>query len=258
MSLRNDSGDSFEDEVAVIVGASRGLGAAVAETLLARGASVVAVARRETRLAELADQLGQPEALLTFSGDVLDMSLGERVCDAALQRFGRIDLLVNCAALSPIATPLQDTELAAFESILKANVLGPWRFATAAMSRGMQDGGAIVNVGTVGGLEPVPNFGPYNVSKAGLHHLTRQMALEYAPRVRVNAVAPGMFKSSFSGPLLRSRPESAAANLLRRAGLPEDDGRRHPCSCSPPPRSGSPVRYGRSTAGARPRAAGII
>ncbi len=212
---------AFDSQVAVIVGASRGLGATVTERLLEHGASVVAVARSETRLASLSARLDSPERLVTVAGDLRDLTLAERVCAEAVERFGRIDLLVNSAAISPVAAKLVDTEAAVFEGILHANVLGPWRFAVSAIASGLRDG-AIVNVGSSGGLRPVPSFGPYCVSKAALHHLTVQMAVEFAPRVRVNAIAPGTFESDFSRPLLDSRPDAASANLMRRVGTPDD------------------------------------
>jgi NAD(P)-dependent dehydrogenase (short-subunit alcohol dehydrogenase family) len=212
---------SFAGQVAVVVGASRGLGAAVATRLAGAGASVVGVARSAERLAETAAAIDAPEAFWPVVGDLADATLAARACAEAGSRFGGIDLLVTSAAISPIATALDDTEPEAFAAILAANVLAPWRFATEARRHGLARG-AIVNVGSIGGRDVVPRFGPYGVSKAALHHLTRQMAVEYAPDVRVNAVAPGTFASHFSAPLLRSRPEVARANLLGRVGEVDD------------------------------------
>ncbi len=212
---------AFESQVAVIVGASRGLGATVAERLLGSGASVLAVARSESRLAALAERLDRPANLATVAGDLKDLTLADRACATAVERFGRIDLLVHSAAVSPVAATLRDTNADTFEAILRANVLAPWRFAVTAVAHGLRRG-AIVNVGSSGGLRPVPSFGPYCVSKAALHSLTVQMAVEFAPHVRVNAIAPGTFESDFSRPLIESRPEAASANLMRRVGTPDD------------------------------------
>jgi NAD(P)-dependent dehydrogenase (short-subunit alcohol dehydrogenase family) len=211
----------FAGRTAVVVGASRGLGAAVVRRLGHGGAAVVGVARNENGLGELGADLGPAAAFAPVAGDLADSQLAARACAAAVERFGAIDLLVTCAAVSPVSTALDDTDPDVFGQILDANVVQPWRFATEARRRGLRRG-AIVTVGSVGGLEPVSRFGPYGVSKAALHHLTRQMAVEYSPGVRVNAVAPGTFASDFSAPLLRSRPDVAAANLLARVGEPDD------------------------------------
>jgi NAD(P)-dependent dehydrogenase (short-subunit alcohol dehydrogenase family) len=215
------TGPRFAGRTALIVGASRGLGAAIAARLGAEGASIVGVARSAERLAALGDDLGADVPFAPVAGDLADAGLAEQACAVAHERFGGVDLLVTCAAVSPIAATLDDATPDAFHAILDANVVQPWRFATEARRRGMRHG-AIVTVGSIGGLKAVPRFGFYGVSKAALHHLTRQMAVEYAPDVRVSAVAPGTFASAFSAPLLRSRPDVAAANPLRRVGQPED------------------------------------
>ena len=132
--------------------------------------------------------------------------------------------MVNNAAINPAFGPLMDADLGAITKIFDANITGPLRFARAAWHGWMREhGGVILNVVSVGGMRPGPFIGAYNVSKAALIHLTRQLAQELAPGVRVNAVAPGLVKTDMARALWEPNEEGMAkAHPLRRIGVPDD------------------------------------
>jgi len=137
---------------------------------------------------------------------------------------GRLDVLVNNAATNPAFGPTIEVEARAVRKILAVNLEAPLALAQAAWGAWMRDhGGVVLNVASVGGLDPAPFIGTYNVSKAALIHLTRQLALELAPGVRVNAIAPGLVRTDFARALWE--PDEAGIDRqhpLGRIGRPED------------------------------------
>jgi NAD(P)-dependent dehydrogenase (short-subunit alcohol dehydrogenase family) len=143
---------------------------------------------------------------------------------ATIERFGSLDVLVNNAGTNPAAGPLADVDLGAVSKTWAVNQLGPLLWSRQAWRQWMKEnGGSIVNVGSVGGLQPGPVIGAYNVSKAAVIHLTKQLALEMAPGVRVNAVAPSVVRTRMSRLLWEGiEDHTAAAHPLRRIGEPED------------------------------------
>jgi len=216
----------LEGRVALVTGASRGIGAAIARELLASGAEgVVITGRRPETLAAIVADLG-PRAV-AVAGDARDPEHAEQAVATAVRTFGSCDLLVNNAGTNPSAGALVDVDLAAVDVTWDVNQRAPLVWSRAAWHGWMKDhGGAIVSIGSVGGLEPGPNIGAYNVSKAALHHLTRQLALELAPTVRVNAVAAAIVRTRLSEALWVSDPDAAAgAHPLGRLGEPEDVAR---------------------------------
>jgi NAD(P)-dependent dehydrogenase (short-subunit alcohol dehydrogenase family) len=144
--------------------------------------------------------------------------------EATLDRFGALDVLVNNAATNPYMGPTVGIDRARAEKTVAVNQLGPLRWTELAWGRWMREhGGSVVNVASVGGLTPEPGIGWYNVTKAAVLALTRQLAFELAPNVRVNAVAPGLVKTDFA----RAVWEPDLAGLvsrtpLGRIGEPED------------------------------------
>ncbi len=215
-----------DGKVALVTGASRGIGTAIARELLASGAAgVVVTGRREDTLATVAADLG--ERAVAVVANAADEDGAAAAVDAAVQRFGRLDLVVANAGTNPSAGPLMEVDLGALDRTWEVNLRGPLLLVRAAWRGWMAEhGGAVVTIGSVGGLAPSPLIGAYNVSKAGLHHLTRQLAHELAPGVRVNAVAASVVKTRLSTALW-SADESAAAAMhpLGRLGELEDVAR---------------------------------
>ena len=190
----------IDGKAALITGATRGIGRAIAEACASAGADIGVVARKPDELVETAKALGELGArVVTVQGSVGDPALADAAVNAMLEELGRCDLVVNNAAINPAYGPLMDADMGAVSKIFDANIAGPLRFVRAAWHRFMQDhGGVVLNVVSVGGMRPGPFIGAYNVSKAALIHLTRQLAQELAPRVRVNAIAPGLVKTDMA------------------------------------------------------------
>ena len=219
----------YEGRVAIVSGASRGIGEAIARQLAREGAHVVVSSRKQERAQEAAERIalasgGEVTGIAADAGRADDL---ERLVDATLARCGRVDVVVSNAGSSPFYGPVIDSERGAWETAFRVNVLGPLTLAQAAVRSWMgANGGAIVNVATIGGLQPRPNVGVYNTTKAALVMLTRQLARELAPRgIRVNAVAPGLIKTDFSAALWQDETrlgEILRENPLGRLGRPEE------------------------------------
>jgi NAD(P)-dependent dehydrogenase (short-subunit alcohol dehydrogenase family) len=143
-----------------------------------------------------------------------------------IARFGSVDVLVNNAGTNPSAGSLMDVDLGALQKTWDVNLLGPLLWARAAYAAGMdKHGGVMVNVASVAGLKPSSITGAYNISKAGVVHLTRQLAFELAPDIRVNAVAPAVVRTRLAGMLLQDEEFAARMHPLGRVGEPEDVAR---------------------------------
>ena len=210
----------------MVTGASRGIGEAIARAMLAAGAEgVVLTGRRPDTLVPLAEELGP--RVVAVPGNVRDAEHAAEAVDVAVRTFGSCALLVNNAGTNPSGGPLTEVDMAAVDATWDVNQRAPLVWARAAWHGWMKEhGGAIVSIGSVGGLVPAAMIGAYNVSKAALHHLTRQLALELAPGVRVNAVAAAVVRTRISEALWASDPEGAArAHPLGRLGEPEDVAR---------------------------------
>jgi NAD(P)-dependent dehydrogenase (short-subunit alcohol dehydrogenase family) len=215
-----------DGKVALVTGASRGIGEAIVRELLGAGAEgVVITGRKADTLEPLAAELG--DRVVPVVGNVTDEAHATEAVARAVETFGSCDLLVNNAGTNPAAGLITDVDLAAVDKTWDVNLRAPLVWARAAWQGSMKErGGAIVSIGSVGGLQPSPAIGAYNVSKAAVHHLTRQLAHELAPSVRVNAVAAAIVKTKLSE-MLWSWDEEAVANAhpLQRLGSPEDVAR---------------------------------
>ncbi|HXR68602.1 MAG TPA: SDR family oxidoreductase [Dermatophilaceae bacterium] len=216
----------LEGKVAVVTGASRGIGLAIAERLVAEGASVCITARKQEALNEAVIALGGPDHAIGVAGAADDTQHQADAIKATIGAFGSIDLLVNNTGISPVYGPLVDLDLDAARKTVEVNCLAALSWVQQAHRAWMgEHGGAVVNVSSVAALRPAPGIGFYGASKAMLSHITAELAVELGPGIRVNAVAPAVVKTTFSTALYEGREDQvAAAYPLKRLGRPEDVG----------------------------------
>jgi 3-oxoacyl-[acyl-carrier protein] reductase len=214
----------FEAKTAIVTAASRGIGLAIARRLVDEGANVVITARGEETLAEAVAQLGGAARALGIAGRADDADHQAEVVRRTLDTFGSVDLLVNNAGINPLYGAAIDADLGAARKTVDVNVLAALSWAQQAYRAWMHEhGGAIVNVASVAGRRPAPGIGIYGVTKATLIALTELLAVELAPDIRVNAVAPGVVKTAFARALYEKDEDAAAARYpLKRLGVPED------------------------------------
>ncbi|MFJ8792301.1 SDR family oxidoreductase [Streptomyces sp. NPDC102462] len=212
-------------KVALVTGASRGIGYGVAEALVARGDRVCITGRGEDALKEAVDRLGA-DRVVAVAGKAHDLAHQAEAVERAMDAFGRVDFLVNNAGTNPVFGPMADLDLNVARKVFETNVISALGFAQKTWHAWQKDnGGAIVNIASVAGLAPSPFIGAYGVSKAAMINLTQQLAHEFAPGVRVNAIAPAVVKTRFAKALYEGREaEAAAAYPLGRLGVPSDIG----------------------------------
>ncbi|GAA2226701.1 SDR family oxidoreductase [Streptomyces nogalater] len=211
--------------VAIVTGASRGIGYGVAEALVARGDRVCVTGRGEDALKEAVERLGA-ERVIGVAGKAHDLDHQSEVVERTMAAFGRVDFLVNNAGTNPVFGPIADLDLDVARKVFETNVVSALGFAQKTWHAWQKDnGGAIVNIASVAGLSASPFIGAYGMSKAAMINLTQQLAHEFAPRVRVNAIAPAVVKTKFAQALYEGREEEAAAGYpLGRLGVPSDIG----------------------------------
>jgi NAD(P)-dependent dehydrogenase (short-subunit alcohol dehydrogenase family) len=217
-------GSDLTGRTALVNGGSRGIGHAAVRCLADLGANVVLTARTQDAADTAAENV---QGTVGFAAHAADEGDARRCVDFTLERFGRLDILVNNAATNAAYGPLVDQNYEAFRKTIDLNMWAPIMWSSLAARAWMSEhGGAIVNTASLGGLTTEPNLGIYNASKAALIHLTKQSAVELAPRVRVNAVAPGVVRTKLSEVLWREHEQALVDSLpLARIGEPEDIGR---------------------------------
>jgi NAD(P)-dependent dehydrogenase (short-subunit alcohol dehydrogenase family) len=216
---------ALSGKAALVTGASRGIGYGVAEALVARGDRVAITGRNEDALKEAVDKLGA-DRVIGIAGKAHDLDHQAEAVERTMEAFGRVDHLVNNAGTNPVFGPIADLDLNVARKVFETNVISALGFAQKTWHAWQKDnGGAIVNIASVAGLAPSPFIAAYGVSKAALINLTQQLAHEFAPKVRVNAIAPAVVKTKFAQALYEGREEEAAAAYpLARLGVPSDIG----------------------------------
>ncbi|MFB7114619.1 SDR family oxidoreductase [Streptomyces sp. NPDC056190] len=212
-------------KVALVTGASRGIGYGIAEALVARGDQVCITGRNEEALKEAVEKLGS-DRVVAVAGKAHDEAHRAEAVERVMEAFGRVDFLINNAGTNPVFGPIADLDLNVARKVFETNVVSALGFAQRTWHAWQKDnGGAIVNIASVAGLSASPFVGAYGVSKAAMINLTQQLAHEFAPKVRVNAIAPAVVKTKFAKALYEGREEEAAAAYpLGRLGVPSDIG----------------------------------
>jgi len=211
----------LDGRVAIVTGASRGIGRAIASALAGAGAAVVLVSRKEDALRTAAATM--PGDVEIHPANVGDIAAGEECVAATLRRFGRLDILVNNAAANPYYGPMLEISPSQFDKIVQVNLRGPLFWTQAAWQQSMRDRpGVVLNISSIGSVYPTSGLGVYDMAKAGLNLFTRQLAGEIAP-TRVVGIAPGLVKTDFAAVLVENFGEQLAARLPDgRLGEPED------------------------------------
>lgn len=216
------------DQVAIVTGAGRGIGAAIADSFAEAGADVVVTARTESQVEETAAAIrAHGGRVLAMPGDVNDFGFLAKLVDMTIEALGRLDIVVNNAGGS-ISKPMLDTRAEDLEASFHFNVAAPFELCRLAVPHMLEHGGgSIVNIGSVAGRNANRGSLTHSLTKAALAQLTRLMAAELAPRVRVNAVLPGAIETAALKGWLDSKDSSARAEMeqrtpMRRNGLPED------------------------------------
>jgi NAD(P)-dependent dehydrogenase (short-subunit alcohol dehydrogenase family) len=215
----------FSGKVALVTGAAMGIGRAVALALVQAGAQVVVSDLREAELAETAQLLGK--SALALPGDLTEAAFSSELVEATIQRFGRLDILVNNAA-DQRGTTLEETSIELFDAVQAVNFRAPFLLARAAAPHLKISRGSIVNLSSLVAQQPLPDRIAYSASKAALSGLTRALAADLGRAgIRVNAIAPGhimvhgeaLWEEKFDE---RTRQIFHAAYPLGRCGLPEE------------------------------------
>jgi NAD(P)-dependent dehydrogenase (short-subunit alcohol dehydrogenase family) len=219
----------LDGRTALVTGGSRGIGQAIARAFVDAGASVMLSSRRAEGLTESArsiestkgDRAGEVAWSVANAGDP---DQADACVAATVERFGRVDILVNNAATNPYFGPIIDIDRGRVDKTVRVNQSGYLEWTQSVWRAGMSEhGGTVLNIASIGGLTVEGGIGWYNVTKAAVIHLTSQLAGELGPLVRVNAIAPGLVKTQLAQALWESGEEKIARRLpTRRLGEPED------------------------------------
>jgi len=213
------------DRVVLITGGSRGLGRELAFTAAHCGADVVIASRNYDTCADTAKEIEAEtgRAAMPYAVHVGRWNQLDGLIDAVYDRFGKLDVLVNNAGMSPTYDKLTDVTEKLFDSVVNLNLKGPFRLSALAGERMVADGGGvIINVSTHGSLRPHPSFIPYAAAKAGLNAMTEGLAMAFGPTVRVNTLMPGPFLTDVSKAWNFNVENAFGNHALQRAGNPAE------------------------------------
>src|SRR2546430_7786387 len=219
----------FIGKAALVTGASRGIGYAIAAELARGGAAVTIMSRKADDIRAAGEQLAKEvdgARVLALAGNAGRDEDRLAVVERTVSEFGSLDILINNAGINPVYGPLADADLGAVRKIFDVNVVSALGFVQLALKAWMSEhGGNIINVSSVGGLRSTGMLGIYGASKAAMNHLTMELAWQLGPTVRVNGIAPATVKTRFAEALYVGREdEAASAYPMKRLGTPEDDG----------------------------------
>ena len=237
----------FQGKVVLVTGGSRGLGRQMAVAFARSGADVAVTSRKIEACEEVAAEI---EALgrqaLAVASHVGHWDELDGLVDAVYDRFGRLDVLVNNAGMSPLYPSLEEVSEDLFDKVIAVNLKGPFRLSALVGSRmAAGDGGCILNISSNAAVHPSPAAEPYGSAKAGLNALTRSLAFAYGPKVRVNCIQAGPFFTDVSRHWEAWRRSKAAPRKVSRcseAGTPPRSW-APPCICAVPPGALPPVRF---------------
>ncbi|SDK11208.1 3-oxoacyl-[acyl-carrier protein] reductase [Actinopolyspora mzabensis] len=214
----------FDGRVAIVTGASRGIGFGIAQRLVSEGARVCITARKPDALQEAVEELGGAEHAIAVAGKADDSEHQSDAVDRTLRTFGRVDMLVNNTGINPAYGPLIELDHEIARKTFEVNVLASLAWTQLVHRKWMSaNGGAVLNVTSLAGSNPAPGIGYYGATKAMLSHVTRELAVELGPDVRVNAVAPAVVKTQFATALYQDNEAEVAEQYpMRRLGVPSD------------------------------------
>lgn len=221
---------SLEGKVALITGASKGIGFGIAEIFSAAGAKVVICSRKQEALDEMANQLNSKGYEATgIACNVGNMEELPKLVEKTVEKYGGIDILVNNAATNPVFGPVHETSLEAFDKIMNVNVKAAFELTKLCYPHLRNSSGAsVINISSIGGLSPEHGLGIYSVSKAALISLTKVFAKEWGDsKIRVNVICPGLIQTKFSEALWSN--DKIMSMIMRqlaikRAGTSEEIG----------------------------------
>ena len=209
----------LDGKAVLVTGASKGIGRAIATRCAEAGARVLISSRKQDQLEEAAASM--PGEVEVFAANAGEPDQAKACVAACVERFGRIDVLVNNAATNPYYGPLMGIDVGAAEKTMKVNQTGYLVWTQEAVKAGLA--GSVLNLSSIGGVSVETNLAWYNVTKAAEIHLTRHLAAELAPAVRVNAILPGIIKTDFSRQLWEANEQLVADHVpMKRLGTPDD------------------------------------
>ena len=204
----------------LITGGTRGIGLAIAKKYLeTKEYNVIVTGRKEQTLDELSSEVNNKN-FHTIAARADDEEAADKTCKEVNETYGSLDILVNNAGTNPAGGALMDVDIGAVQKTWDVNLMGPLLWSRAAYKNELST--AIMNICSVGGIAPSQLMGAYNVSKAALIYLTKQLAYELAPEIRVNGVAPAIVKTKLSQLLWENEDFAKNLHLLKKLGEPED------------------------------------
>ena len=213
----------LDGKVAIVTGGSKGIGKAIGAAFARAGASVVLTSRKQEALDAAAAEIGH--GAVGFAAHAGETDQARAAVAFAVERFGRLDVLVNNAATNPYFGPVLGISESQMDKTVQVNqrALVVWTREAVSAGLGRHPGASVVNIASIGGLSVEAGIGYYNVTKAAVLHLSRQLAAELAPAVRVNAIAPGLVKTDLARALWEEHGDLIASRTpMRRLGEPED------------------------------------